>query len=100
MQDAAGWLGGLPGDTAVRGAWTLDVPIGTDAEPSSEHSEIGRRCWFKGQGQIANNTDGDVDLTESGGPGSLPPRGSHRSGRARLTHPAPQTHGFATCWAG
>ncbi|MFT7671237.1 MAG: hypothetical protein ACI8X5_003954 [Planctomycetota bacterium] len=31
-----------------------------------------------------------------GGPGSLPPQGSHRSGRARLAHPAPQTHGFAT----
>jgi len=34
----------------------------------------------------------------SGGPGSLPSRGSHRSGRARLTHPAPQKCGFAT-WA-
>ncbi len=32
----------------------------------------------------------------SGRPGSLPTRGSHRSGRARLTHPAPQDDGFAT----
>ncbi len=28
-----------------------------------------------------------------GGPGQLPTRGSHRSGRARLTHPAPQSTG-------
>ena len=36
----------------------------------------------------------------SGGPGSLPPRGSHRSGRARFTHPAPQKGGFATWGVG
>jgi hypothetical protein len=29
----------------------------------------------------------------SGRPGSLPSRGSHRSGRARLTHPAPRSTG-------
>ncbi|QDV06230.1 LVIVD repeat protein [Planctomycetes bacterium Poly30] len=62
MQDAAGWVGGLPGDTALRGAWVLDAPIGTDAEPSSDHSEDGRRCWFTAQGQIANNSDADVDF--------------------------------------
>jgi hypothetical protein len=35
-------------------------------------------------------------LAGSGGPGQLTARASHRSGRARLTHPAPQVVDFAT----
>ena len=31
-----------------------------------------------------------------GGPGWFPTQGSHRSGRARLAHPAPREYGFAT----
>jgi dodecin len=31
---------------------------------------------------------------EPGGPGQLPAQGSHRSGRARLAHPAPQVMGL------
>jgi len=34
-----------------------------------------------------------------GGPGPFPALASHRSGRAQLTHPAPQGHGFAACGA-
>ncbi len=62
MQTDQGWIGGLPGDTADRGQWVRDVPIGTDAEPTGGFPSGGRLCWFTGQGVLANNSDGDVDF--------------------------------------
>ncbi|MEM8709409.1 MAG: choice-of-anchor B family protein [Planctomycetota bacterium] len=62
MQSPAGWVGGAPGDTALRGQWELAVPIGTDAEPIGDFSEDGNRCWFTGQGAVQNNSDADVDF--------------------------------------
>ncbi|MGK0481307.1 MAG: choice-of-anchor B domain-containing protein [Planctomycetota bacterium] len=62
MQDASGWVGGLPGDTAARGAWVREAPLGTDAEPYTDHSADGRLCWFTGLGTLQNNTESDVDF--------------------------------------
>ncbi|MGD2018000.1 MAG: choice-of-anchor B family protein, partial [Planctomycetota bacterium] len=61
MQQAAGWVGGLPGDTAVRGQWTRGRPPGTAAEPTDGFPANGRLCWFTGAGVIGNNTEADVD---------------------------------------
>ena len=62
MQMDMGWVGGQPGDTALRGQWVRDVPDGTDAEPIGGFEGAGRFCWFTEQGQLANNSDGDVDF--------------------------------------
>jgi choice-of-anchor B domain-containing protein len=62
MQSDQGWVGGQPGDTADRGQWVREVPIGTDAEPTGGFPAGGRVCWFTGQGTLTNNTDGDVDF--------------------------------------
>ena len=62
MQSDMGWVGGLAGDTALRGQWVRDVPNGTGAEPTGGLPKGGRLCWFTGQGQFENNTDGDVDF--------------------------------------
>ena len=61
MQAANGWQGDLPGDTAARGQWTRQRPIGTSAEPNGGFPVNGRQCWFTGQGAVANNTEADVD---------------------------------------
>ena len=59
----AGWTGGLPGDTALRGAWVRDVPIGTQAEPGGGFvAGNGRQCWFTAQQVFANVNDSDVDF--------------------------------------
>jgi len=61
MQADNGWQGSLPGDTATRGQWTRQRPVGTDAEPNGGYPVNGRQCWFTGQGVVANNTEADVD---------------------------------------
>lgn len=61
MQTDNGWQGDLPGDTASRGQWTRERPIGTQAEPNGGYPVNGRQCWFTGQAAIANNTAADVD---------------------------------------
>lgn len=62
MQMDAGWVGGLPTDTANRGAWLRARPEGTDAEPTDGFPGNGKQCWFTGQAVVANNTDADVDV--------------------------------------
>ncbi|MEM6672442.1 MAG: choice-of-anchor B family protein [Planctomycetota bacterium] len=62
MGTDAGWTGGLPGDTAIDGAWERGFPIGTRAEPAGGFpSDDDRLCWFTGQQAVANNADADVD---------------------------------------
>jgi choice-of-anchor B domain-containing protein len=49
METAAGWIGGLPGDTAVRGQWERGDPEGTAAQPEDDHTpDPGVNCWVTG----------------------------------------------------
>lgn len=61
MQDDTGWTGGAPGDTASTGVWVRGIPTGTDAQPLFDNTELGRRCWFTGQGTGGGNGENDVD---------------------------------------
>ncbi len=62
MEQAAGWVGGQPGDTATTGIWERGDPNGTDAQPEDDHSAVGTQCWFTGQGNPgAGNGSNDVD---------------------------------------
>ena len=56
-----GWTIGSP-NNATTGEWTRADPIGTAAQPENDNSPSpGTRCWFTGQGAVANNTEADVD---------------------------------------
>ncbi|MEM8711379.1 MAG: choice-of-anchor B family protein, partial [Planctomycetota bacterium] len=62
MEEAAGWIGGAPGDTATAGAWVRRAPIGTAAQPGQDHSPNGTQCWFTGQGIVGGSQNlADVD---------------------------------------
>jgi choice-of-anchor B domain-containing protein len=62
MESAAGWTGGVSGDTATTGSWTRGNPIGTDAQPNNDHSSPGSQCWFTGQGSTGGSLgENDVD---------------------------------------
>lgn len=63
MEAAAGWQGGVAGDTASTGIWTRGNPVGTAAQPEDDHTAVGTQCWFTGQGSPggslgANDVDG------------------------------------------
>ncbi len=49
------------GGTAVSGLWELGDPNGSSAQPESNHTEDGTRCWFTGQA-IANASAGTNDV--------------------------------------
>ncbi|HIA26561.1 MAG TPA: hypothetical protein EYN79_00330 [Planctomycetes bacterium] len=56
------WTGGLTGDTATTGAWVLVDPNPTQAQPGSDHSEVGTLCWVTGQGTPGGSLgENDVD---------------------------------------
>ncbi len=58
----SGWTGGVGGDTATTGVWTLGNPIGTGAQPEDDHTPSGTDCWFTGQGGVGGGLgDNDVD---------------------------------------
>jgi choice-of-anchor B domain-containing protein len=49
METAAGWVGGLPGDTAIRGQWERGDPEGTAAQPEDDHTpDPAVNCWVTG----------------------------------------------------
>lgn len=55
-----GWTLGTT--TATSGAWTRVAPLGTTAQPGSNHTAGGTRCWVTGQGtNAANPGEADVD---------------------------------------
>jgi len=61
LETASGWTVGP--DSAVTGQWTLVDPIGTDAQPDTDHTpEPGTQCFVTGQGAVNGNVgDADVD---------------------------------------
>jgi hypothetical protein len=68
----AGWTVGSPTDRANAGRWELAEPLGTIAQPGSDHTPGGTRAWITGQhteGQDAGADDvdnGRTTLTSSG----------------------------------
>jgi len=61
FETADGWVGGVAGDTATAGIWTRVDPVGTSAQPESDHSDPGTICWVTGQGAVGG-TDGAADV--------------------------------------
>ncbi len=63
LEQDQGWVAGVPGDTAVAGVWTRVEPIGTDAQPETDHTtQVGETCFVTGQGPVFGNLgDNDVD---------------------------------------
>ena len=65
MEQDQGWTAGVAGDNATTGVWTRVAPIGTDAQPATDHSPAGTNCWVTGQGTVGgglgeNDVDGGV----------------------------------------
>ena len=62
VEVAGDWVGGLPGDTATSGEWEHVDPVGTSAQPDSDHTVDGTMCWVTGQ-HASGQSDGynDVD---------------------------------------
>ncbi|MCA8962577.1 MAG: hypothetical protein KDC38_18760, partial [Planctomycetes bacterium] len=52
VESDSGWIVGSADDTAVSGIWVHVNPIGTPAQPESDHSPIGTQCWVTGQGTV------------------------------------------------
>ena len=66
MESGSGWSSGAPGDTATTGVWVRVDPIGTDAQPGSDHSPSGTQCWVTGQGSNGGSLgENDVDGGET-----------------------------------
>ncbi|MBM4109638.1 MAG: choice-of-anchor B family protein [Phycisphaerae bacterium] len=62
MESAAGWVGGQPGDTAVRGQWERGDPEGTAAQPEDDHTPSpGVNCWVTGRAAGTSVGAFDVD---------------------------------------
>ena len=61
------WTVGATGDAATAaGIWTLVDPIGTAAQPESDHTTAGTQCWITGQhlaGQGLGYSDVDGGVT-------------------------------------
>ena len=46
FESAGGWVGGQPGDSAIRGIWNRADPEPTAAQPGDDHTPgAGRLCW-------------------------------------------------------
>lgn len=57
-----GWTVGAPGDTATTGLWVRAAPVGTIAQPGSDHSANGTICYVTGNGSPGGGQgDNDVD---------------------------------------
>ena len=62
FESAAGWTGGVAGDTATGGVWVRVDPVGTSAQPEDDHSPDGTLCWVTGQGVVGGQAGAaDVD---------------------------------------
>jgi hypothetical protein len=60
-ESAAGWIVGAAGDNATTGVWTNGVPQATAAQPGSDRSPAGTRCWITDERAGAGIGTYDVD---------------------------------------
>lgn len=56
-----GWAGAAAGDTATLGRWERAAPEGTAAQPDSDFSPAGTRCWITGAAAGSTAGANDVD---------------------------------------
>jgi carboxypeptidase T len=62
MEEAQAWNSGAADDDAGTGLWVRVNPVGTDAQPGSDHSPAGMMCWVTGQGTVGGSIgENDVD---------------------------------------
>ncbi|MGE3108428.1 MAG: choice-of-anchor B family protein [Phycisphaerales bacterium] len=62
METAAGWTGGVAGDTATTGLWERADPVGTGAQPEDDHTPgAGVNCWVTGAASGGSVGGNDVD---------------------------------------
>jgi len=67
MESAGSWTGGIAGDTATSGVWTLVDPNGiyindSPVTPEDDHTPTGTMCWITGQDAVGGAQGGaDVD---------------------------------------
>ncbi len=54
-----GWINGP--DSASTGAWIIDNPVGTGAQPEDDHTGRGMQCLFTGQNPGGSQGTDDVD---------------------------------------
>ena len=57
----AGWQAGAPGDGATSGKWVRAIPVGTVAQPATDHTEAGSACYVTGNG-TAGAPAGEADV--------------------------------------
>jgi len=79
-ESADGWTVGAPGDTATTGMWTNNVPEQTTAQPGSDASPVGTRCWVTdhraGNGAGAWDVDNGITTLTSPAFSGLGPDGT------------------------
>ncbi len=57
-----GWVGGVPGDTALAGVWVRADPTGTGGpSPEDDHTTSGSFAWVTGNSASSNQNAHDVD---------------------------------------
>ncbi len=62
LETDEGWTVGDPSDTATTGVWERVDPIGTQAQPETDHTPSGTMCFVTGQGTVGGSIgDNDVD---------------------------------------
>ncbi len=62
METDEGWTVGAGDDGATSGVWDRVTPVGTAAQPSTDHSAApGTTCWVTGQG-LAGGSNGAADV--------------------------------------
>lgn len=52
METNLGWTVGATGDNATAGLWVRADPVGTAAQPESDHTVDGVNCWITGNGSV------------------------------------------------
>jgi len=76
---ANGWIVGAPGDDATTGLWENAVPQLTNAQPGTDHSPAGTRCWITdsraGSSVGQYDIDGGTTTLTSPSFSALPPAG-------------------------
>lgn len=58
---STGWVVGAAGDAATAGIWELAAPQATAAQPGSDHSTVGTKCWITGAAAGSSVGANDVD---------------------------------------
>ena len=62
FEQNTGWTAGVAGDTATSGSWEWVSPLGTSAQPGTDTTPFGSRCYVTGQTPVGGFVgEADVD---------------------------------------